>query len=269
MRFRRRLSRCLAFCAAVLAVSPFAGSKQGATAKPAETVKSYRYEVLARYPHDAQAFTQGLIYHDGYLYESTGLEGNSSLRKVELNTGKVLKKVDLDPKYFGEGLTIFQGKIYQITWLSGVGFVYDVGTLAKVAEFHYDGEGWGLTHDERSLILSDGSNRLQFLDPKEFKVKRSIEVFYHGKPLSELNELEYINGQIFSNVWHQNLIARIDPATGRLLGIVDLTGLGSGLGLGSEDVLNGIAYVSKTDNLLVTGKRWPFLFRIRLIESSE
>ena len=234
-----------------------------------ETVKLYKYEVLAKYPHDRQAFTQGLIYHNGYLYESTGLQGKSSLRKVDLNTGRVLKKVDLEPEYFGEGLTIFQDKIYQLTWLSGVGFVYDLDGLDRVSEFHYNGEGWGLTHDQRSLIMSDGSNRLRFLDPKGFKVERSIEVFYQGQALTNLNELEYINGEIFSNVWHKDLIARIDPATGRLLGIIDLTGLGAGLGLGPEDVLNGIAYLPGSDCLLVTGKRWPLIFKIRPTASNR
>jgi glutamine cyclotransferase len=252
-----------------LSVSNLAPVSQGGQPqrKSDEKVKLYRYEVLRKYPHDRQAFTQGLTYHDGSLYESTGLQGQSSLRKLDLRTGRVLKRIDLDPKYFAEGLTILRGKIYQLTWLTGVGFVYDLTTLDRVGEFHYEGEGWGLTSDKRSLIMSDGSNRLQFLDPRDFQVERTIEVYYEGRPLSELNELEYINGEIFSNVWHKNLIARIDPATGRLLGIIDLTGLDSGLGLGPEDVLNGIAYLPGSGRLLVTGKRWPFLFSIRPIAS--
>jgi glutamine cyclotransferase len=237
--------------------------------KSDDQVKLYRYEVVDRYPHDAQAFTQGLIYHKGYLYESTGLNGKSSLRKVELKTGKVLKKVDLDAKYFGEGLTVFGGRLYQLTWLAGVGFIYDLDSFDKVGEFHYEGQGWGLTHDERSLILSDGTNKLKFMDPNGFKPQRSIEVFDQDRSLNELNELEFISGEIFSNVWHKDLIARIDPLSGRLRGIIDLSGLGSGLGLGPEDVLNGIAYLPKDDCLLVTGKRWPFLFKIRIITSSE
>jgi glutamine cyclotransferase len=234
----------------------------------AQEVKQYRYQVMGKYPHDPQAFTQGLIYHGGYLYESTGLQEKSSLRKVELSTGKVLKKVDLDTKYFGEGLTIFRDRIYQLTWLSGVGFIYNLD-FNKLGEFHYEGEGWGLTHNARSLILSDGTNRLKFLDPKDFKVERSIEVLDRGQPLNKLNELEFINGEIFSNVWHKDLIVRIDPGTGRLLGIIDLSGLGSGIALGPEDVLNGIAYLPKDDCLIVTGKRWPFLFKIRIITSGE
>jgi len=231
--------------------------------------KTYTYQVLARYPHDRHAFTQGLTYYDGYLYESTGLEGQSSLRQVDLTTGRVLKKVGVDGKYFAEGLTILRGKIYQLTWLSGVGFIYDLSTFDKTGEFHYEGEGWGLTNDSKSLIMSDGSNKLKFLDPKDFKVQRSIEVFYQGKPLDQLNELEFINGEIYSNVWHKDLIARIDPASGRLLGMIDLTGLGAGLGLDSEDVLNGIAFLPKSASLLVTGKRWPILFKIRLLAPGE
>jgi len=254
----------------VLACSASSGSQQrSAASRATQNPKLYRYEVLDKYPHDRQAFTQGLTYHDGYLYESTGLQGQSSLRKVDLSTGRVLRKIDLDPKYFAEGLTVFQGKLYQLTWLSGIGFVYDLATMDKVGEFHYEGEGWGLTSDQKSLIMSDGSNRLKFLDPRDFKVQRSIEVFYQGQPLTELNELEYINGEIFSNVWHKDIIVRIDPAAGKVLGIIDLTGLGSGLGLGSEDVLNGIAYLPGTATLLVTGKRWPSIFKIRAIASGE
>jgi glutamine cyclotransferase len=248
---------------------PSAVGQQPARSRTPDSAKTYRYEVLARYPHDRQAFTQGLTYYDGYLYESTGLQGQSSLRKVDLTTGRVLKKVDLGAEYFAEGLTILRGKIYQLTWLSGVGFTYDLSTFEKTGEFHYEGEGWGLTNDGRSLIVSDGSNRLKFLDPRDFKVERSIDVFYQGKPLDQLNELEYIDGEIYSNVWHKDLIARIDPATGRLLGTIDLTGIGAGLGLDSEEVLNGIAYQPKSACLLVTGKRWPFLFKIRLVVAGE
>src|SRR5262245_32300357 len=268
----RRASLILSFGTSLAIVGCIAVGgirQQPASSRASQAPKLYRYEVLGKYPHDRQAFTQGMTYHDGYLYESTGLQGQSSLRKVDLNTGRVLRKVDLDSKYFAEGLTIFKGKIYQLTWLSGIGFVYDVATLDKIGEFHYEGEGWGLTNDQRSLIMSDGSNSLKFLDPVDFKIQRSIEVYYQGRPLTELNELEYINGEIFSNVWHKNIIVRIDPEGGRILGIIDLTGLGTGLGLGSEDVLNGIAYLPRSASLLVTGKRWPFIFRIRAIASGE
>ena len=265
---RAELVLSLGSWAVVIGFGNLAGSGQQ-PARPSYTPKTYAYQVLARYPHDRKAFTQGLTYHGGYLYESTGLEGQSSLRKVDLTSGKVLKKVDVDGKYFAEGLTVFRGKIYQLTWLSAVGFIYDIDTLDKTGEFHYEGEGWGLTSDSNSLIMSDGSNRLKFLDPKDFKVQRSIDVFYQGRPLNQLNELEYINGEIYSNVWHRDLIARIDPATGRLLGIIDLTGLGAGLGLGSEDTLNGIAYLPKSASLLVTGKRWPLLFRLKIQAAGE
>jgi glutamine cyclotransferase len=251
-----------------LSVSTGIGQQPERGRRP-DSPKAYRYEVLARYPHDREAFTQGLTYYDGFLYESTGLEGHSSLRKVDLITGRVEKKVDLDNKYFAEGLTILRGRIYQLTWLSGVGFTYDLATFQKTGEFHYEGEGWGLTNDGRSLIISDGSNRLRFVDPKDFRVQRSIDVFYQGKPLDQLNELEYINGEIYSNIWHKDLIARIDPATGKLLGMIDLAGLGAGLGLDSEEVLNGIANLPGCDCLLVTGKRWPLLFKIRLVVAGE
>src|SRR2546430_2598807 len=173
-----------------------------------------RASVTATHPHDAQAFTQGLEYYRGFLYESTGIAGRSSLRKVALQTGRVLKKVTLPARYFGEGLTIFRGKIYQLTWTSKVGFIYELNTFRQIGEFHYEFEGWGMTHDENSLIVSDGTNKIRYLDPFSFAVSRSIEVYAGKEAVVNLNELEYVKGQIFANIWHSPRIACIDPQSG-------------------------------------------------------
>lgn len=228
-------------------------------------VPLYSFKVVNTWAHDSEAYTQGLIYTDGVLYESTGRYGLSSLRKVELTTGKVLKKVDVDSHYFAEGMTLFQGKIFQLTWKAQKGFIYDTD-FNRTGEFTYEGEGWGLTHDAESLIMSDGTSQIRFLDPHTFKVQRTISVLDNGKPLLELNELEYIHGEIFANIWQTDRIVRIDPHDGKILGWVDMTGL---LKLKDNydkpvDVLNGIAYDEAGDRLFVTGKLWPKLFEIRL-----
>ncbi|HYM00861.1 MAG TPA: glutaminyl-peptide cyclotransferase, partial [Blastocatellia bacterium] len=186
------------------------------------------------------------------------------LRKVDLKTGQVLKKVDVPTQYFAEGLTILGNKIYQLTWQTRIGFIYDLDTFNSIGQFHYDSEGWGLTNDGHYLIMSDGSNKLRFVEPTTFRVARSIDVYSGGAPLRDLNELEYINGLIFANIWHDNRIAKIDPKNGRLLGFLDLASLASGLRLGEEDVLNGIAYDRNSKHLIVTGKRWPVIFVIAL-----
>ena len=226
------------------------------------------YQIVNRYPHDANAFTQGLVYENGTLYESTGLYGSSTLREVNLTTGAVIRKVDVPSQYFAEGMTLFQGKIFQLTWQSHVGFIYDPATLVQIGQFSYAGEGWGLTHDSQYLILSDGTNQIRFLHPTTFQTVRTISVFdYQGNPLTNINELEYINGEIFANVWQSNAIIRIDPATGSIRGWLDLTGL---LPAGTQaDVLNGIAYDSATHHLLVTGKLWPYLFELDLAPNSS
>jgi len=226
-------------------------------------------EVIKSYPHDPHAFTQGLEYYDGYLYESTGRSGQSSLRRTILETGVVLKKVSLPPQYFGEGLTIFRGEIYQLTWLSKIGFIYDVRTFHQVGEFHYESEGWGLTHDEASLILSDGSNKLQFIDPASFKVTRLLEVYAGNEAVTNLNELEYMSGEIFANVWHSSRIARIDPRSGQVLAWIDLSSVVSRTKHEPEDVLNGIAYDAKRRRLLVTGKDWPEILEIKIAASPD
>ncbi len=239
----------------------------GANATPAAAGPApvYGYEVVNTFPHDASAFTQGLVFHDGALVESTGIEGSSTLRRVELQTGRVLQKVDVPRYFFAEGLTLFGGKLYQLTWKGAKGFVYDPQTFQKTGEFPYEGEGWGLTHDADSLILSDGSDRLRFIDPNDFKVKRTISVTDRGRPVEELNELEYVKGEIYANVWHRDRIARIDPQTGQVKGWIDLAGLlRPGDTSDPEAVLNGIAYDESGDRLFVTGKLWPKLFEVRL-----
>ena len=238
---------------------------KGTPPPAAEQVPVYGYEVVNTFPHDASAFTQGLVFHDGALVESTGLERQSTLRRVELQTGKVLQKVDVPPYFFAEGLTLMGGKLYQLTWKGEKGFVYDPQTFKKTGEFAYEGEGWGLTHDADSLILSDGSDQLRFIDPNTFQVRRTVNVRDRGRPVPELNELEYVKGEIYANVWHQNRVARIDPQTGRVVGWIDLAGLLKPNDTSDpEAVLNGIAYDEQGDRLFVTGKLWPKLFEVKL-----
>lgn len=243
------------------------GAKPTSSTSTAEQkIPTYGYEVVNTWRHDPQAFTQGLIFHDGALLESTGQYGSSSLRRVELKTGKVLQKVDVPGQFFAEGMTLFRDKIYQLTWQNQKGFIYDSVTFSKLGEFRYDGEGWGLTHDSESLILSDGTNQIRFLDPTTFEVKRTISVYDRGQPLRELNELEFVKGEIYANIWHTDQIVRLDPQTGRILGWINLPGLLPDREKSDpeEAVLNGIAYDEAGDRLLVTGKLWPKLFEIRI-----
>jgi glutaminyl-peptide cyclotransferase len=228
------------------------------------------YEVLNVYPHDPEAFTQGLVYQDGALYESTGLYGESSLRKVALETGEVLKRFDLPPDYFGEGLAVWEETLVQLTWREGTGFVYNLEDFSLIRRFTYSTEGWGLTHDGEQLIMSDGSDRLFFLDPESFQVVNSVSVSWEGNPVYQLNELEYVRGEVYANVWQTDDIIRIDPQTGKVTGWIDMGGI---LPLESRtpqtDVLNGIAYDPEGDRLFVTGKFWPWLYEIRLISIPE
>lgn len=234
-----------------------------ATAPP--RVDKYSYDIINIYPHDPAAFTQGLLYHDGVLYESTGLNGQSSLRKVEIQTGRVLNRIDVPAQYFAEGLAMFGGQLFQLTWQTQIGFVYDPGSLQMVKSFNYIGEGWGLTNDGQSLIMSNGTNLISYLDPRTFEVRRVLAVNDESRPIANINELEYVKGQIFANIWQTERIARIDPQSGRLTGWIYLNGL-----LPAEDkirpvdVLNGIAYDEANDRLFVTGKLWPKLFEIKL-----
>ena len=224
------------------------------------------YKVVASFPHDTDAFTQGLIFRDGFLYESTGRYGESSLRKVELATGRVVQQRKVNQRYFAEGLTEWQGRLIQLTWRESVAFVYDLATLADERTFTYAGEGWGLTHDGTRLILSDGSDTLTFLDPATFQVTGRIAVKDRGAPVRDLNELEFVRGEIYANVWQTDRIARIAPATGEVVGWIDLTGLLSAGHRPAQDaVLNGIAYDSAGNRLFVTGKLWPSIFQIELV----
>lgn len=222
-------------------------------------------QTVARFPHDTSAFTQGLVFANGVFYESTGRYGQSTLRKVEVETGRVLQSVKVDPRYFAEGLTLFEGKLYQLTWQSKLGLVYDTATLGQTGSFPLEGEGWGLTSDGRSLIVSDGTSTLRFLDPRTFALQRAVDVRDASQYITQLNELEWVRGEVWANVWHTNRIARIDPDNGQVVGWLDLEGvLPPGSVTDPEAVLNGIAYDERTGRLFVTGKLWPAVFEIRV-----
>ena len=226
----------------------------------------YSYKIVNTFPHDPNAFTQGLVWDNGYLYEGTGLAGRSTLRKVELETGKVLQSINLPVKYFGEGITIFKDKIIQLTYLSKVGFVYDKETFQKLREFTYPTEGWGITNDGKRLIMSDGTPTLYFLDPQTFEKISSIDVYYRNNLLWDINELEFIDGRIYANIWQTDRIAIIKPKTGQVTGLVELKGLLAGQDRTRKvNVLNGIAYDPAGHRLFVTGKFWPKLFEIKLV----
>ncbi|MGA1283822.1 MAG: glutaminyl-peptide cyclotransferase [Prochlorothrix sp.] len=225
----------------------------------------YRYRVLKTYPHDPEAFTQGLLFHDGQLYEGTGLWGRSSLRRVTLATGEVQQQHNLEDRYFGEGLALWGDRLIQLTWRSGRGFVYDRATFQLLQTFQYPTEGWGLTQDGDALILSDGSDRLYFLDPETFQLRRYLTVKDGDRPINRLNELEYINGEVWANIWLDTRIARIDPATGQVLAWIDLAGLDPTAQQNPDAVLNGIAYDAQGDRLFVTGKLWSRLYEIEIL----
>lgn len=239
----------------------------GQTSHRASTVAppEYTFTVVRVFPHDTSAYTQGLAYRDGFLYEGTGRNGQSSLRKVRLETGEVVRQVNLGNEFFGEGIAIIKDQVFQLTWTSGVGFVYDLNTFRLLRRFSYTGEGWGLATDGRELFLSDATAEIRVLDPETFQVKRHIKAHDGSTAVDQLNELELVDGQIFANVWHTNRIARISPQTGEVVGWIDLTGLLSSVyRLEPEAVLNGIAYDSAGPRLFVTGKLWPSVFEIRL-----
>lgn len=226
----------------------------------------HSYRIKNTYPHDSSAFTQGLVYRDGILYESTGLRGRSSVRRVTLETGNILSQTSLLPEFFGEGIAVFGDRIYQLTWTTGVGFIYDKKTLALLQEFRYGIEGWGMTHDGKALIVSDGSSTLYYWDPETLREVKRLSVTDGGKPVTNLNELELVEGEIYANIWQQDRIARVSPETGKVTGWIDLKGLLAPADRhGGEDVLNGIAYDPGKKRLFVTGKLWPKLFEIELV----
>lgn len=242
------------------------------TPKADEKVPTYTYEIVKTYPHDPAAFTQGLVVQDGFFYEGTGGRRSdpfhSTLRKVDIQSGKVLQKIDLGGEYFGEGITIHNGKVYQLTWQEGKVFVYDVNDFKLLKQFDNPHEGWGITHDGTNLFTSDGSHLIRVRNPETFEEIRNFPVLDEkGKPILELNELEYIKGEIWANVWQKGWIIRIDPATGKLLGRIDLNKLVEEQQAASPtaDVLNGIAYDAATDRIFITGKQWKQLFEIKVV----
>ncbi|MDQ1348467.1 MAG: glutaminyl-peptide cyclotransferase [Acidobacteriota bacterium] len=238
----------------------------GATAEAAAAAAEVRLtlEVVATYPHDPAAFTQGLLWHRGKLYESTGMYGTSSLREVELTSGRIARRLELAPDQFAEGLALAGGELFQLSYQGEHGWVWDVGTFTKVREFAYRGEGWGLTFDGSALIQSDGSSRLTFRSPADFSVLRELAVVRAGRPQFYLNELEWVNGEIWANVWQSDEILRIDPRTGLVTGSVDASQLLSPEERRRTDVLNGIAWDSERRLFLLTGKYWPKLFAVAI-----
>ena len=236
-------------------------------AGPDANVHVWGYKVVHAYPHDAGAFTEGLFYLNGYLYESTGLEGHSSVRKVRLETGEVVEKHELPPEYFGEGIINWKDRLFQLTYKSEVGFVYDLATFAERRRFEYSGEGWALTTDGKRIIMSDGTAQIRFWNPETLAETGRLTVTEDGQPLKNVNELEWVKGEIFANVWMTDRIVRIDPESGQVKSWIDLSGLLTDAErmAAQVDVLNGIAYDAQRDRLFVTGKKWPKLFEIQLV----
>lgn len=263
MRQRIVRARVLIVVSSVL-VSILVLSMYFSTLNNDSTIRSYTYQVVNIFPHDPQAFTQGLCFYNDFLYESTGLFNFSSLRQVELETGTVLQHKHLSDQYFGEGITIIQDKIVQLTWKSNIGFVYDLHSFVLLQNFSVASEGWGLTYDGQQLIMSDGTATLSFFDPETFEKNGEILV-QDSKPVDQINELEYIKGEVFANIWRTDNIARIDPVTGQVIGWLDLSGLYETAFDDPNNVLNGIAYDDQNDRIFVTGKRWSYLYEIQLV----
>ena len=242
------------------------GQRRGGQNTSAGPVPTYGYQVVRSYPHDSGAFTQGLFIRNGFFYEGTGMNGKSGIRKVRIETGEVLQQRPLAEQYFGEGIVEWKGSILQLTWQHGIGFVYDAETFTPARTFTYKGEGWGLTHDGTRVIMSDGTPQLRFLDPATLKETGRITVRDARGPVEKLNELEFVNGEVFANVWGTDRIVRIDPADGRVTGWIDLSGLLTRSERAEADVLNGIAYDASADRLFVTGKWWPRVFEIKVVK---
>jgi glutaminyl-peptide cyclotransferase len=236
-------------------------------ASQAGSIPEYGYEVVHSYPHDPGAYTQGLLYLDGYLYEGTGMEGRSSIRKVKIETGEVLQRREIPESYFGEGIVNWKDHLVEITWRSKTGFVYNLTSFTPVREFTYPGEGWGLTQDGARIIMSDGTAQLRFWDPETLRETGRVTVTADGETVDQLNELEWVKGEVFANVYQTDRIARINPSNGKVTGWINLAGILSRADrTGMEDVLNGIAYDAKGDRLFVTGKQWSKLFEIKLVK---
>jgi glutamine cyclotransferase len=269
MTLLRRLSLLvLVLGSFALSAQDTASAQNTVAARDAVAVQSavavQKVEIVATYPHDPAAFTQGLVFEDGFLYEGTGRNGQSSLRRVDLESGEVQQRSNLGARYFGEGITILNDRIYQLTWQSHIGFVYAQDSFKQEQTFFLPGEGWGITHDGTHLIVSDGTANLRFLDPLTFREVKRIAVMEAGLPLDRLNELEFINGEVWANVWYTDFIVRIDPASGQVVGKLDLSGLYQSRGI--DDVLNGIAWDAEGQRLFVTGKLWPALYEVRVVE---
>ncbi len=229
--------------------------------------KKYGYKVIHTFPHNRDAFTQGLVYDNGVLYEGTGQETGSTLREVALETGKVIRQLNLDDSLFGEGITLYHDRIYQVTWKNKIGFVYNKSDFKLINKIYYQTEGWGLTNIDDKIVMSDGTNILYFFEPEMFTIVKRIEVYDNEKKVDQLNEIEYINGEIWANIWMTDLIARIDPVSGKVLAYIDLKGILPKSDRDAEtDVLNGIAYDNQGKRIFVTGKRWPKLFEIKVME---
>lgn len=266
MRIALPLLFALAACGQTNATPPAAEAQTAnrANAPAAAPAPIQGFRVVNTYPHDPHAFTQGLFWQDGHLYESTGQIGQSTIRRVDLETGNVLQSVDIPAGEFGEGIVNWGDQIINITWQNQIGYRWDRRTLRRLSEWRYQGEGWGLTQNGREIIMSDGSDQLRFLDPATLQERRRINVSDDGSPVDRLNELEWVNGEIYANVWMTPLIARIDPQSGRVLGWIDLTSLAAQNSGPRDDVLNGIAYDAQRRRLFVTGKYWPHLYEIEV-----
>ncbi len=253
-------------CAQQPAPAAAAANNAAQAAEPAPAI--YNYRIVNTYPHDPRAFTQGLFYLNGVLYESTGQVGQSTIRRVHFEDGRVLQSVPIPPGLFGEGIVNFGNEIVSITWQGGNGFRWDLATLRRTGEWHYAGEGWGLTQNGTDIIMSDGTSAIRFLDPVTLNERRRITVTLQGVELTELNELEWVNGEIFANIWQTPRIARIDPVSGRVTGIIDLSGIARENTTTSDAVLNGIAWDAQHNRLFVTGKLWPHLYEIELVRAN-
>jgi glutamine cyclotransferase len=254
----------------LLALLAAAACSCSSSSTEAAGIPEYTYQIVHAYPHDTGAFTEGLFYKDGFLYESTGQNGQSSIRKVKLETGEVLQKQDLPEEYFGEGIINWKDKLYQLTWQSEVGFIHNFDTFKTTGEFHYPGEGWSMTTDGKRIIMDDGTPEIRFWDPDTLKEISRLPVTADGQPVKNLNELEWVKGEIYANIWETDRIARIDPKTGKVVGWIDLENIlpAGERTPGSDSVLNGIAYDAEHDRLFVTGKNWPKLFEIKLVKKT-